>query len=66
MKKTISELIDTLSILNIKIFFLIEKLQGGKGTTEEAQKVQLLNKQRSEYMNAINEELNQKPYTIKI
>ena len=61
IKKTVSELIDTLSILNIKIFFLIEKLQDGRGTVEEAQKVQLLNKQRTEYMNAINEEFNQKP-----
>ena len=65
IKKTVGELVDTLSVLNIKIFFLIEKLQGGTGTVEEAQKVQLLNKQRSEYMNAISEEFGQKP-TIKV
>lgn len=59
IKKTIGELVDFLSVINIKIFFLIEKLQDGKGTVEEAQKVQLLNKQRNEYMNAINEEFDQ-------
>ena len=50
MKKTISELIDELSVTNTKIFFLIEK--GGEGD-----KVQKLNRYRSELKNAINEEL---------
>lgn len=60
MKKTLAELFDELSVTNIKIFFLIEKLQDGKGSTEEAQKVQLLNKHRSDLMNAISQEFNQK------
>lgn len=59
MKKTISELIDELSIVNIKIFMLIEKVQQKKATLEEAEKVQILNKQRSKLMNAISEEFNQ-------
>jgi hypothetical protein len=59
MKKTIAELIDELSVTNIKIFFLIEKIQDGKGTIDEGQKVQLLNKQRSKVMNAISEEFKQ-------
>lgn len=60
MKKSLAEIIDELSVTNIKIFFLIEKLQDGKGTTEEAQKVQLLNKHRSDLMNAISQEFKQK------
>lgn len=59
MKKSISELIDELSVTNIKIFFLIERIQDGKGTLEEGQKVQNLNKYRSKLMNAISEEFKQ-------
>ena len=50
MKKTISELIDELSIVNIKIALLIEKEGDGK-------KIQQLNRYRSELKNAITEEL---------
>lgn len=59
MRKTIAELIDELSIINIKIFMLIEKVQQKKATLEEAERVQILNKQRSKLMNAISEEFNQ-------
>ena len=59
MEKTLAELIDELSVTNIKIFFLIEKIQDGKATVEEAQKAQLLNKHRSNLMNAISKEINQ-------
>ena len=54
MKKTIAELIDELSITNIKIFFMIEKIQDDKGTAKDGQKVQLLNMHRSKLMNAIS------------
>lgn len=60
MRKTIAELFDELSVTNIKVFFLIEKIQDGKGTVEEGQKVQLLNRHRSELMNAISQEFKQK------
>jgi hypothetical protein len=59
MKKTIAELIDELSVTNIKIFMLIEKVQNGKGTVEEAEKIQLLNVHRSILMNAISQEFKQ-------
>ncbi len=59
MKKTIAELIDELSIVNIKIFMLIEKVQNHTATLEEAGKVQKLNLQRSKLMNAISDEFNQ-------
>ena len=59
MKKTIAELIDELSTTNIKIFFLIEKVQDGKGTVEDGERVQSLNKYRSRLMNAISEEFKQ-------
>ena len=60
MKKTIAELIDELSITNIKIFFLIERMQDGKGTIEDGQKIQVLNRHRTELMNAISREFEQK------
>jgi hypothetical protein len=50
MKKTIAELIDELSITNVKIALLIEKNGDGK-------KIQQLNRYRSELKNAITEEI---------
>jgi diketogulonate reductase-like aldo/keto reductase len=57
MNKSIGELIDELSIVNMKIFFLIDKVQNDKHSREEAKKIQDLNKYRSELKNAINEYL---------
>lgn len=54
MKKTVSELIDALSVTNIKIFYLIEKVQKDEHTRDEAKKIQDLNKYRSQLCNAIN------------
>ena len=48
MKKTLAELVDELSIVNIKIFMLIEK-------NGDVVKLKSLNKYRSELKNAINE-----------
>ena len=59
MRKTIPELIDELSVTNIKVFFLIEKIQDGRGTIEDGQKVQSLNKYRSKLMSALAEEFKQ-------
>ena len=48
MKKTLAELVDELSIVNIKIFMLIEK-------NGDVIKLKSLNKYRSDLKNAINE-----------
>jgi hypothetical protein len=64
MRKTISELIDSLSITNIKIYFLEEKVAANTHTKEDAKKIQDLNRYRSELMNALSEEFNQR-VTIK-
>ena len=55
MKKTLGTLIDELSVTNIKIFFLIDKVHNNTHTREEAKQVQDLNRYRSELMGAINE-----------
>ena len=59
MKKTISGLIDELSVTNIKIYHLVEKVQNNEHTLEDAKKIQNLNTYRSQLCNALNEEFNQ-------
>jgi intergrase/recombinase len=54
MEKTIGALVDELSITNIKIFYLVDKVQKDEHTREDAKKIQDLNKLRSDYVNAIN------------
>ncbi len=56
MKKTVAQLIDELSITNIKIFYLVDKVQKDEHTREDAKKIQDLNTLRSQLVNAINEE----------
>lgn len=60
MKKTIGNLIDEVSITNIKIALLIEKVQKDQHTKEDAKKIQDLNRYRSELVNAINEFFNER------
>jgi len=60
MKKTIAELCDALSITNIKIFMLVDKVQKNEHTKEDAKKLQDLNSYRSQLMSAMNEEFNQR------
>lgn len=55
MRKTIGELIDILSVTNIKIFMLVDKVQQDKHTREDAKKIQDLNTYRSQITNSINE-----------
>ncbi len=55
MKKTLAELIDELSITNIKIFMMVEEVERGENTKEDAQKMQGLIKYRSQLKGAINE-----------
>lgn len=60
MTKTIGELIDELGITNMKIFYLVDKVQKSEHTLEEAKRIQDLNKYRSELVNAINEYFNER------
>ena len=55
MKETIGSLIDKLSIVNIKIFNLVDLVQANLHTKEDAKKLQDLNTYRSQLINAINE-----------
>ncbi len=54
MKKSLSELIDELSIINIKIFMLMEE------DNFDSKKLKTLNRYRSDLKNAINEEFKQR------
>jgi len=60
MKKTKAQLIDELSITNIKIFYLVDKVQKNEHTLEDAKKIQDLNSYRSQLVNALNEEFGDK------
>ena len=55
LHKTIGELFDILSVTNIKIYHLVEKVQNDEHTREDATKLQDLNSYRSQVTNAINE-----------
>jgi len=72
VKKSIGELIDELSIVNIKLFFTIEEKHqahvDGKGKLmgELAVKEDQLNGRRSALRNAINEELGEDFQEIKV
>lgn len=59
MRKTIAELIDELSVTNIKIYFLVDKVEAPEGTIDDAKKLQALNRYRSKLMNAISNEFKQ-------
>ena len=60
MKKTIGTIFDELSVTNIKIFYLIEKVQKNEHTKEEAKKIQDLNRYRAELVNEINKYFNER------
>jgi hypothetical protein len=60
MKKTTAQLIDELSITNIKIFYLVDKVQKNQHSLEEAKKIQDLNSYRSQLVNALNEEFGER------
>lgn len=66
MVKTIGELIDELSIINLKIFYLVDKVQRDEHTREDAKKIQDLNKLRSRYVNAINRYFKTRKADIKV
>lgn len=56
MKKTIAQLIDELSITNIKIFHLVDKVHNDTHTRADAKRIQDLNLYRSQLVNALNDE----------
>lgn len=55
MNKNIGTIVDELIITNIKIFYLVDKVQRDEHTKEDAKKIQDLNNYRSELTNAVNE-----------
>jgi len=60
MKVSIGELVDGLSVVNIKTFYLVDKVQNGSHELEDQRKIQALNKRRWEFINAINEYFNER------
>jgi len=64
MNKTIADLIDELSITNIKIYFLEEKVADNIHTKEDAKRIQDLNRYRAQLKNGLSEEFKQ-PGIIK-
>jgi len=60
MKKTIAELIDELGIVNIKVFYLVEKIEQDRGSIEDAKKMTELTKYRSILKNEINKYFKEK------
>lgn len=57
MEKSLGELIDEISIVNIKIFMMVEQLERHENTREDAWKMNDLVKRRSELRNAINKKV---------
>ena len=60
MKKTIAQLIDELSIVNIKLYHLEDRVADNLHTKEDAKKIQDLNRYRSDLMNALCEEFGER------
>lgn len=60
MKKNIATLIDELTVTNIKIFHLVDRIEKNKRTREDTKKLQDLNKYRSELCNALNKSMAMK------
>lgn len=66
---SLGSLIDELSVVNIKIYHLIDTIEReptDKIVAESARKAQILNRQRSKLINEINERLGQNEMTVKI
>jgi len=58
MDKTIGELIDEISVVNIKIFMMVEQVERHENTKEDAWKMNALVKRRATLRNAINKKFN--------
>ncbi len=66
MKKSIATLIDELTVTNLKIFHLVDKIQKDKHTREDAKKAQELNVYRSKLCNSLNKEFKQRENNIRV
>ena len=64
--KTVGQLIDELSILNIRIWHLIDKVTDGSATLEEAQAVQRHNSTRNRLVRAIDRRMGQRDIGAKV
>ena len=62
----IATLIDELTVTNIKIFHLVDKIQKDEHTREDAKKAQELNVYRSKICNSLNKEFKQKESNIRV
>ena len=65
MKKSISTLIDELTVTNLKIYHLVEKIENNEHTLQDAKKAHDLNRYRSEICNCLNREFKERE-NIKI
>jgi hypothetical protein len=59
IKKSLGALIDELSVTNIKIFMLVDKVQKNKHNKKDAKKLQDLNSYRVELANSLNREFKE-------
>ena len=60
IKKSISTLIDELTVTNLKIYHLVDKIEKNKHTRQDAKKAHDLNRYRSEICNSLNREFKQR------
>ena len=60
MKKSMAAIIDELTVTNIKIFHLVEKIEKNKHSLEDAKAAHDLNRYRSELCNALNREFKER------
>lgn len=66
MKKSIGQLIDEISVTNIKIFMLVETTENKKNSVEDAWKLQNLVKYRAQLRKAIDETIEGVSNEIKV
>ena len=64
--KTIGQLCDELSIVNIRIWMLIDKVMDGTASVAQAQLVQVHNAQRNELIRGIDRLLGQRDIGAKV
>lgn len=60
MKKTFSTLIDELTVTNLKIYHLVERIEKNEHTLEDAKAAHDLNHYRSQLCNALNREFKER------
>lgn len=58
--KSLGQLVDELSILNIRIWILIDRVMNGNATVEDGMLVQQYNAKRTEYIRAIDRRVGER------